>query len=67
MAGGFFICLRNGQENAISFSLGYNTNAYSNPAFLTIYSNAVINFTLTQPGVAGLTLALPADETFRAG
>jgi hypothetical protein len=57
----------NGQENAISFSLSYNTNAYSNPAFLTIYSNAVINLTLTQPGVAGLALTLPADETFRAG
>jgi Immunoglobulin domain len=57
----------NGQENAISFSLSYNTNAYSNPAFLTIYSNAVINLNLTQSGVAGVALTLPAEETFRAG
>jgi hypothetical protein len=56
-----------GQENAISFSLRYNTNAYSNPAFLTIYSNAVIDLTLTHSGVAGLALTLPAEETFRAG
>ena len=57
----------NGQENAISFSLRYDAKAYSNPAFLTIYSNAVINLTPTQPGVAGLALTLPAEETFRAG
>ncbi|MEO8426050.1 MAG: immunoglobulin domain-containing protein [Verrucomicrobiota bacterium] len=57
----------NGQENTISFSLRYDTNAYSNPAFLTIYTNAVLDLTLTKPGVAGLALTLPAEDTFRAG
>ena len=57
----------NGQEHAVSFSLGYDTNAYSNPTFVTRYTNATVDLNLTQPGVAGLAMTLPAAETFQAG
>jgi hypothetical protein len=56
-----------GRENAVSFSLRYDTNAYSNPVFLTGHSNAVVNTNFTQSSVIGVAMALPAGETFRAG
>jgi hypothetical protein len=57
----------NGQEHAVSFSLNYDTNVYSNPTFATGYSNATVALDLTQPGTVGLTLTLPTNDTFRAG
>lgn len=56
-----------GEENAVSFSLRYDSEAFSNPAFLTGYSNALVVPDFSQPGVLGLAMSLPGGETFRAG
>jgi hypothetical protein len=57
----------NGRENALSFSLLYNTNAYANPVFVAANSNAMVSLNLSQPGSVGLALTLPMGATFPAG
>lgn len=57
----------NGRENAVSFSLAYDTNTVSNPTFTKIDGTAVATTDTTQPGVAGIALTLPVGSMFNAG
>ena len=57
----------NGRENAVSFSLAYDTNAYSGPVFTVADPRAAVTLNTTLPGAVGVALALPAGERFPAG
>jgi len=57
----------NGRENAVSFSLGYTTNAFSNPTFVSGFGSASVSVDLTVPGVIGVAMALPPGNTFPVG
>ena len=57
----------NGRENAVYFSLSYNTNAYSNPLFLAGEPSASVVTNAPGPGLIGIALVLPPAATFPAG
>jgi hypothetical protein len=54
----------NGRENAVSFSLAFDTNVFSNPTFTKIDVTAVATTDTSQPGVIGVALTLPSGATF---
>jgi hypothetical protein len=56
----------NGRESSVSFSMGYDTNQYSNPVFLPANTNATVTV-VTQPGLVGIAETLPANTMFAAG
>ena len=57
----------NGRENAVAFSLAYDTNAYSKPVFTVADTRAAATLNTTMPGALGVALTLPAGERFPAG
>jgi hypothetical protein len=57
----------NGRENAVSFSLSYDTNAYSNPVFLPAPGNATNPPPSTSPNAVGVSMLLPPGQMFPAG
>ncbi len=56
-----------GRENAVSFSLAYNTNAFANPVFIPGYSGEAVTANLAQPGIVGFSLMMPPGQAFPAG
>lgn len=57
----------NGRENAVSFSLAYDTHVFSNPVFQSGDANAVVTPNLTQLGTIGVAMVLPAGVMFPPG
>lgn len=59
----------NGRENRVLFSLGYLTNILTSPAFTSAFPSATttVDTSLAGAGLVGLTVQLPAGETFTNG
>lgn len=59
----------NGRENTVMLSLGYLTNILANPAFTSAFPSATTTVDTSQAGagLVGLTMQLPAGETFTNG
>ena len=56
----------NGRETNVSFSLRY-TNTYTSPTFAPANSAAVVTTTVTPSNAVGVSVSLPAGQTFPAG
>jgi len=57
----------NGRETAVSSSLGYTTNTFSNPTFVSGFGDASVSVDLTVPGMIGVATVLPPGKTFPVG
>jgi hypothetical protein len=56
----------NRHENAVSFSLSYDTNAFFNPVWGNNYPTATATTDTSTPGVFGVAVTLPPGEKFNA-
>ena len=56
----------NRHENALSFSLAYDTNAFSNPVWGNNYPTATATTDTSTPGLFGVALTLPPGEKFNS-
>jgi hypothetical protein len=56
----------NRHENAISFSLAYDTNAFSNPVWGNNYPTANASADTSTPGIFGVAVTLPPGEMFNS-
>lgn len=57
----------NGRENAVSFSLAYNPNTFTNPVFLPGYASEGVTADTSQSGVIGVSVLLPPATGLPAG
>jgi hypothetical protein len=57
----------NGVENTVTFSLAYKTNTLLNPVFLPGYPAASVTTDAGQPGLFGVSIALPPGTAFTPG
>jgi len=56
-----------GRENAVSFSLAYDANAFMNPVFVPGYPYSSVTTSNSQPGVIGLLVSFPPATAFPPG
>ena len=54
------------RENAVSFSLAYATNVFSNPTFTADHPTATVTTDTATVGVVGVAIVLPPGEVFNS-